>query len=294
MAIYKTRSFVVTNWAMNATAVFEANKTQIRFIAFGKETCPTTLKEHEQVYLYFFNQKTIGNRSLANIGALFGGGAHVEPMRGSFMQNEAYCSKEGTLIKLGDEPKQGARGDIDETAAMILHGDMTSDEVCELNPAFFHQYGRTMDRIQMIALRKRFRTEMTEAIWYWGKTGVGKSHKVFHNYDPKTHYIKDLETEWWDGYCGQEIVIFNEYRNQFRFSFLLNLMDKWPLNVKVRNKESVPFLAKKLFFTSCDKPQDMYGNIDALRFKQFTRRCKVKEIVRFVNEVVEYDSEEEL
>ena len=121
---------------------------------------------------------------------------------------------------------------------------------------------------------------MTEGIWYWGATGVGKSHKVFHDYNPATHYVKDLETEWWDGYTGQEIVIFNEFRSQFKFSFLLNLMDKWPLDVKVRNKESVPFLAKKLLFTSCDKPQDAYSNIDSVRFEQFTRRCKIKEVVR--------------
>lgn len=277
---YKTRTFVVTNWALNTAEVYEREKTQIRFIAFGEETCPTTLRLHHQVYLYFFNQKTTGVRSLKKIGDLFGGGAHVKPMRGSFQQNEAYCSKEGSFTKLGDEPKQGCRGDIDETAKMILDSELTSDEVCAINPAFHHQYGRTFDRLETIALRKKFRTEMTEGIWYWGATGVGKSHKVFHDYNPATHYVKDLETEWWDGYTGQEIVIFNEFRSQFKFSFLLSLMDKWPLDVKVRNKESVPFLAKKLLFTSCDKPQDAYSNIDSVRFQQFTRRCKIKEVVR--------------
>jgi hypothetical protein len=33
-------------------------------------------------------------------------------MRASLMENEAYCSKESTLTKLGDEPRQGERNDL--------------------------------------------------------------------------------------------------------------------------------------------------------------------------------------
>lgn len=33
-------------------------------------------------------------------------------MYGTLHQNEEYCSKEGSFVKIGDEPKQGERNDI--------------------------------------------------------------------------------------------------------------------------------------------------------------------------------------
>ena len=114
-----------------------------------------------------------------------------------------------------------------------------------------HQYGRTLDRLEAIALRKKVRKWQTQGVWYTGPTSSGKSHAVFTNthgeygsYDPETHYLKNLCEEWWDGYKGQSIVIFNEFRGQVPFSELLDLCDKWPKTVKQRNKEPVPFLAR--------------------------------------------------
>jgi len=280
----KSRSFVITNFSLDSEDVFERNKTQIRFLAYSLETCPNTGKQHHQAYVYFHNLKGCGIRSIKKIATMFGN-SHVEVMRGSFQQNEAYCSKEAELVKLGDEPKQGARGDLQETVNMIKNGELDLDKLIETNADMVHMYGRTLQMAETLALRKRFRTEMTTAIWYWGGTGVGKSHKAFRNYSPKTHYIKDLSTHWWDGYKGQEIVILNEYRSDFKFSYLLQLVDKWPMNVPVRNKESVPFLSKKIIFTSSQHPTECYPNIDESRFRQFTRRVDIREVVRFNNNV---------
>jgi len=285
---------------MNTEQVYEEHKDQIRFLAYGDEVCPTTNRPHHQVYLHLYNKKATGKRSLNAIGQLFGG-AYVAAMRGNFKQNEAYCGKESELIKLGDEPKQGMRGDLTETTEMIRNGELTVDEVLENDPLMVHTYGRTLAMVEDAANQKKFREWMTKGIWYWGETGVGKSHKAFAGFNPDTHYVKPLEEEWWDGYKGQEIVIFNEYRNQFQFSYLLSLMDKWPMYVRRRNRQPVPFLAKKIIFTSSQPPEECYhniysGNDGVKRFRQFKRRCKVRELVRFhgnVDEVEELDTDSE-
>ena len=98
----------------------------------------------------------------------------------------------------------------------------------------FHQYGRTLDRIEAIALRKRFRTEMTKRTWYTGAACVGKSHKIFEDFDPDTYFVKDLTVDWWDGYRGQPIVLLNEFRGEIKFSTLCALIDKWPMTVPWR------------------------------------------------------------
>jgi len=274
----RVRWFCVTDWNLNSKDDYEKliNKGQIRFIAWGLETCPKSGRKHNQMFCYFHNVKSWTGKSLNKMGNMFGPKhCHVSPTRGDIPANEAYCSKEATLQKVGNEPKQGMRGDIDEAVKKIIDGEITPDDICEDNPFFFHQYGRTFDRAQAIGLRKKFRNWMTEGVWYTGPSGSGKSHVCFEGYDPKTHYIKNLNEDWWDGYMGQPIVIINEFRGQIRFSELLDLVDKWPKTVKWRSRESVPFLAKKVIITSIKHPHECYENIVDEPWSQFDRRFKI-------------------
>jgi len=271
----KARSFVVTNWNCNTKEWYEQSANQVRFIAFGDEVCPSTGKKHHQAFVYFYNPLSTSTKNLGKIGSSFGS-IHccVKPMKGSFQQNEAYCSKEGKYTKLGDEPKQGFRGDLKETVDAIVAGKIDADDIAIEDPVMYHQYGRTLRDVEAIALRRRYRTEMTEGVWIHGTTGVGKSHECYKGFSPKTHYVKNLNEDWWDGYKGQEVVIFNEFRGQVKFGELLDLMDKWPKSVKWRGREPIPFLAKKIIITSSKHPSELYSH-DEDSLNQLYRRCKI-------------------
>jgi len=274
----KVRWFVVTQW--NVDCDYEAllkESKDIRFLTYGAETCPETGRPHHQMFMYLRGNTTYGNRTLNRLGNLFGPiHCKVMPMFGKVDENEYYCSKESELVKHGDEPKQGRRGDIDECAASIMAGEFTVDQLCVENPGFFHQYGRTMDRLETIALRRKWRKWMTLGEWITGPTASGKSHIAYQNFDPATHYIFNVQDKgWWDGYCGQETVIINEFRGQIAFSELLDLVDKWPKMVRWRNKESVPFLAKKVIISSICSPRECYPNVAYDRWGQFDRRFEV-------------------
>jgi len=251
---------------------------QIRFLAYGNEVCPTSGKPHHQLFLYLHNPRSSGVKTLNELGSLFGPvHCRVAPMKGTISQNEAYCSKEGTLIKVGDEPQQGCRGDLIETKESIMRG-MSVDSIALENPEMYHQYGRTLERIEAIALRKRYRTQMTRGVWITGPAQAGKSHMAFEGFTPETHYVKNLNEDWWDGYKGQETVIFNEFRgHHMQFSELLDLVDKWPKTVRWRNREPVPFLAKTVIITSIKTPRACY--VHALAedepWAQFERRFTI-------------------
>ena len=281
-----TRAFVITNWNCNTAEWYEKNKLQVRFVAFGDEVCPQTGRKHHQCFVYYHNQRSDSVKNLGIIGSEFGDiHCYVKPMKGNFVQNESYCSKEKLYTKLGDEPKQGFRGDIKETVDEIVKRNIDVDTIALEDPAFYHQYGRTLREVEAIALRKRWRTEMTEGIWYQGPTGVGKSHRAFNGYNPDTHFIKNIEDDWWDGYKGQEIVIINEFRGQIRYGELLDLIDKWPKTVKWRNREPVPFLAKKVIITSSKHPSEIYSNFDD-KLDQLYRRIKIIQINEDGSEVL--------
>lgn len=274
----KSRWFCVTQWNMDTDYRKLVEEGQLRYIAYGEELCPKSGKPHHQMYIYFHNPRSTSVKALNKIGNLFGKiHAHVEVMRGTFEENCSYCSKDSNFHEIGDRPQQGKRGDLQETKNLILDGKLTVDDIAVEDPHTFHQYGRTLERIEAIALRKRFRSWMTEGVWYWGPTGVGKSHIAFQDFNPATHYVKDLNENFWNGYKGQANVIMNEFRGQIPFSELLDLCDKYPKTVKWKCTEGVPFLAKKIIITSCKSPEDIYFNVlsEEESIEQLRRRFKI-------------------
>lgn len=276
----KQRGFVFTNFNLNTAEWYEANKDQVQFVAYGDEICPDTGRAHQQAFVYFKAERSFAKTNLKRMGSKIGEKhVHIQPMRGSFQQNEEYCSKEKHYHKLGDEPKQGARGDIAESRDAIMRGDITVDDILVEDPSFYHQYGRTLRALEAVALRQKYRTWMTDGLWLCGPTGVGKSHHAFEGYTPETHYIKNLNEDWWDGYKGQETVIFNEFRGQVRLGELLDLMDKWPKSVKWRGQEPVPFLAKKLIITSSKEPEELYHDKED-SLSQLYRRCTIRRLTK--------------
>jgi len=285
MPSHQSQRFVVTNFNLETdyAAMIAAPGSIFRFIAAGRETCPTTGREHDQAFVYLHKRKATGARTLKQLGAMFGPKvAHVEDMRGSFYDNEVYCSKEAQLQKFGRPPVQGARGDLEETKEAILAGHVTPTEIMKENLAYYHQYGRTFKELHSVAMRQRFRTQHTKGIWYTGAAGAGKSTHAYENFSPETHYVKNLKDEWWDGYAQQKYVVFNEFRGQIDFAELMDLVDKWPKTVKIRNQEPVPFTSEFLIITSNLSPGKAYereftGGVED--WGQFTRRFKVIDLV---------------
>lgn len=152
------------------------------------------------------------------------------------------------------------------------------EDILMNDPITYHKYGRTIEKIEDVVNRKKFRTWMTECKWYYGPTGVGKSRKVLENYDPDTHYIHNLNDKgWWNGYVGQPIVIFNEFRGQIAFSELLDLVDWHPKTVCVRGRQPVPFLAKTILITSSKSPYEIYTKsmLDGDNIDQLERRVTI-------------------
>jgi len=216
--------------------------------------------------------------------------ANLEPAKGDLDDNKKYIigpyEKEGKTkpynpnhITIGKEPNQGKRTDLDDLKDQIIAGQTTTDNIALDNPMLYHQYARTLSKIEDICMRKKYRTEMTEGIWYYGKTETGKSHTAYEGFNPDTHYVWKTDNGWQDGYTQQETVIINEFRGEIKYKDLLELLDKWPITVNRRNREPMPFTSKKIIITSSLLPSEIYHNLhekDSL--EQLTRRIKIVEL----------------
>lgn len=246
------------------------------YLVMGLEICPKTQKEHYQGFIRFKSTK-----KLTTLISHFKG-VHFEFMATDAYTSITYCKKDGNWKEYGINPclKQGQRTDLVRLKNEILAGEQTSEDILINMPGLFHQYGRTFEKIEDIRMRKLFRTEMTQGIWFWGVTYAGKSHQAFKNFNPDTHYVLNLNDKgWWDGYRQQETVIINEFRGQIPYSELLDLVDKWPKSVPRRGREPLPFTSKKVIITSAVPPEDVYYNLsirDSLN--QLLRRFKIIEV----------------
>ena len=272
----KVRNFCFTYFSDDANALILND--DIRYLAYGVELCPTTGKQHYQSFMTMKNQYTFSSMK-KYLKKWLGVDCHFEMMAGSLSENEDYCSKDGQFTELGAKAKQGQRTDLIDLKTDIFSGNVTVDNIACDNPNIYHQYGRTLSKIEDIYLRSKFRTEMTIGIWYYGDTGVGKSHKAFEGFTPSTHYVFPNDNGWWDGYTQQETIIINDFRGDMPYNELLQLVDKWPHTVRRRCREPMPFTSKFVIITSSLPPEEIYKNRNEKdKIEQLLRRFTVTKL----------------
>lgn len=178
MSDRKSRNYCMTLWLHMTERCWEERLAMmiedgdLDFVAYGAETCPTTGALHYQAYCCFPNA-----RHPNAVRKLFPG-CHVEPMYGSLRQNEAYCSKEGELIKLGVPPSQGERNDILQVKRKLDQGErvMTIAEKDYHFPTVMRTY-RFFEKYEHHIRTKTIRLDRTMPKVYIriGEAGSGKS-----------------------------------------------------------------------------------------------------------------------
>lgn len=255
-----------------------AEKYEWSYFHCAQEFCPKTKRAHIDGYYEYPTQRR-WNTELKKFVKKFGAGfGDLQIAKGTAGENNDYSEKEGGAYHSQGEPGrgQGYRGDIDMQKDAIMSGECTAEEIAVANPEFYHKYGRTLHKLEDIALRKRFRSWMTQGIWYYGPTAVGKSHKAFQGFDPDTHYVWKNDKGWQDGYTGQATVIINDFRGEISYNEMLQLVDKWPYTVPRRAREPAPFLAKTVIVTSSLAPSQVFNRRDVEdSLQQLLRRFNV-------------------
>lgn len=266
MSLHRSWCFTLNNFTEEEITSIGAIKC--KYVIYGKELGANGTP-HLQGYICFANACSLKalKKKIPR--------AHLEPAKGDAASNIAYCSKEGTVTERGERPQQGKRVDLDDLKKKIVAG-MPVDDIVLDNPMAYHQYGRTLHKIEDITFRRKFRTEMTKGIWIVGGTGVGKSHSAYAGFNPSTHYNWKMDHGWQDGYTGQGTVIINDFRGGIAYHDLLQMVDKWPYEVPRRGREPAPFLAHTVIITSSLRPEEVYNNLAASdSLEQLMRRFTV-------------------
>lgn len=212
--------------------------------------------------------------------------AHLEIMNGTWDQSIRYSTKcckdcyeqgrtEGDCPEcdrlegpweLGTRPaEQGKRTDLEAIRECIDKGeDDTTIAKKHFGP--WCRYRKSFIAYRELTRDKRKPDDPLDVVFLGGPPGYGKSyyaHTALTEWGLaqgyKGVYRKAPQTKWWDHYMGQQIVILDEMDGSWMpWNTLLQLLDKYPVDVELKGETAVDFSAKLVIMTSNKEPEDWY------------------------------------
>lgn len=239
------------------------------YVIFGKEIGEKCGTPHLQGYIHWKNARTF--KSMKKI---LGDKFHIEAARGSVDENVKYCSKENNVTEIGDKPCQGNRIDISTFVQDIENGD-SDEELWVKHPACMVKYRKAKEDRKNCMNGKIVR-DCPEIKVIVGPPGCGKTRSVIEN-EPKL-WNAPSDYQWFDGYCGQEAVLFDDYEGEIEYRFLLKLLDRYKMQVPIKGGFTW-WIPKRIYITSNVEIEKWYkGRRDIGALMRRINEFKMKEV----------------
>ena len=195
--------------------------------------------------------------------------AHIEKAFGSARDNRDYIRKEGkwadseksetsvagSFYEWGVLPSEGEEKDprMYKLLQNVKDGLSTTD-IIDDTPSFAFK-SKDIDALREIYLAERYRTQNREVTvaYLFGASGTGKTSGIY-----KTHPASKIcrITDYngrnglrFDGYHGQDVLVFEEFCSQIPIEAMLNYLDVYPLFLPARYNDRIACYTK-VYITS--------------------------------------------
>ncbi len=275
-----------------------------RCVVLQLERAPDTGRLHWQGCIEFTCLK-----SRAAASAWFGAeNVHLERRRGSLDEAFAYCSKDDSRAKQRDDGPQpgphwygdftsigqGRRTDLEAARACLLRdadgdgpGTSVFTGVSERHFADNHftvwaKHPGVYERVRALWCSEPHPSELRHRHIYYifGRTGVGKSYaarewiqQLMSARGWDAWWSKGPCNKWFDGYCGQKVVLFDDYRGSWlQLSLALQVFDSggYGSNLEVKGRNT--WWAPEYVFVTADRKPDMVYRVSEEDQQQWCRR----------------------
>lgn len=221
------------------------------YMIFGREIGKEEKTPHLQGFVYFKNPRSFSGAKKAICKR-----AHIEVAGGTPAENKTYCSKDGDFEEFGTLPAQGQRNDLLAFVARVREG--ASDfELLDEFPVQFVRFGKSIDRVRLAQASKSVSFRKVEVLVFWGDAGCGKTKKAYE-IDPDLYVLSEYDGRlWFDGYCGQETLLLDDFYGGIKYSFLLRLLDGHPVRLQTKGSHAQAQWTR-VIITSNDPPESWY------------------------------------
>lgn len=220
--------------------------------------------------------------------------AHIDKTYGSAKENRDYIRKEGkwaetdkaetkvpdTFLEWGDMPaeKEEKAPQMYKLIQEVREGISTAN-IIEGSPNLAFRV-RDIDTLRQTLLSDRYASENRKIeVWYiFGASGTGKTRGIYERHDAKdicriTNYRNGRGISF-DGYTGQDVLVFEEFHSQIPIEDMLNYLDIYPLSLPARYSDRVACYTR-VYITSNLPLEKQYRNVqwDSLEtWRAFIRR----------------------
>lgn len=187
-------------------------------------------------------------------------GAHIEVAKGSHRENRDYIRKEGkwrdtdkaetnlpeTFEESCELPTESDRRVKQSEAILTMIEDGASDsEIIRAYPSAMNHL-KSIEQARQTLLEEKYGREWREVdvTYIWGETGVGKTRSVVEKHGYRNVFRVTNYTHPFDGYKGQDVILFDEFRSSLKFSDMLAFIDGHPVMLPCRYADKVACYTK--------------------------------------------------
>lgn len=222
----------------------------IKELAFQRERCPASGREHLQFCVSFRNPRTRDGVK-RYIGD---GGAHLEPCR-NLRRGLEYCNKSESFIggryaRLDPEAGEEKPDDFREYTELGLW---------EKFPNWMLRNATNVHKYFQLVQETASTRETPTCYVFWGPAGTGKSYSARQWLEEPT-YVKP-PGPFWIGYNGETSILFDDYYSSEKYDDLLRWISELPIHVSIKGS-STPLKGTKFAFTSNISPSDWHKRVE--------------------------------
>lgn len=221
------------------------------YVIFGRETGDNGTR-HLQIYVEF--PKRLRFNQLREVLP----GYHIESRRGTPKEASDYCEKDQDFEIFGEISVGGPgfRSDLAQLHESLQSGKRLRD-IADDHFGCFVKYQRGISAYRLVKATSR--NWLCSVVIYWGRTGAGKTRAVIDNSADIDDIYIHPGGPWFDGYDGQDIVLFDDFSgSEFKISYLLKLLDRYPMRVPVKGG-FVQWTPREIYITSNKDPLLWYS-----------------------------------
>lgn len=247
--------------------VWSSEGNHLKYLICQLEACPKTNRLHVQGYVEYDKMMTL-KQSKNHLGQ----DTHLEKRLGTQEQAIAYCTKLESRVPdflpftIGKKAKQGERTDLKKSAKLIEEGWSVEDIIRQDGNML--RYIKHLKEYKSMIDTPRDRNDEVIVEVIVGEPGTGKTKYVYDK-EPEIFVLPETNnnTIWYDGYKGQEAVLFDDFYGGIKYSSLLRLLDRYPLQVPVKGG-FVQWKPKRVYITSNQQPEKWYKFKDIKALKR--------------------------